>query len=47
VPVEPGQSCTLKVRFNPTAAGDAVADINLYSNAPPNLQYVPLSGTGT
>lgn len=47
VPVEPGQSCTLKVRFNPTGAGNAVADINLYSNAPPNLQYVPLSGTGT
>lgn len=47
VPVEPGQSCTLKVRFNPTGPGDAVAGVNLYSNAPPNLQYVPLSGTGT
>jgi hypothetical protein len=40
----PGESCTLRVRFAPTATGARSATLRLAGNAPLNLA---LSGTGT
>ena len=44
----PGQSCTLDVRFAPTASGARSASVRVISNAPPTGQDdLPVDGTGT
>jgi archaellum component FlaF (FlaF/FlaG flagellin family) len=44
--VAPGGTCTLQVRFAPTASGSRTAQIQLLNNAPTSPQLVSLSGTG-
>lgn len=45
--VSPGASCTIKVRFEPTAKGLQEGSISITDNAPGSPQEVSLSGTGT
>ena len=44
--LSPGQSCTLNVRFTPTAGGSETAMLTIASNAPIPAM-LPLKGTGT
>lgn len=44
--VAPGGTCTLQVRFAPTASGSRTARVQLVDNAPSSPQLVNLSGTG-
>lgn len=43
----PGQSCTIGVRFTPTAAGTRSANLIVPSNAPSSPNSIPLSGNAT
>jgi hypothetical protein len=45
--IAPGSSCTVQVRFTPSAAGPFSATLNITDNAPGSPQSVTLSGTGT
>jgi hypothetical protein len=45
--VAQGSSCTLNVRFTPTAGGTRSATLALTDNAQNSPQLVPLTGTGT
>jgi hypothetical protein len=42
-----GTSCTITVKFSPTASGTRTAALNLTDNAPDSPQTVTLTGTGT
>ena len=44
--VAPGGTCSLQVRFAPTASGSRTAQIQLVDDAPTSPQFVSLSGTG-
>jgi outer membrane protein OmpA-like peptidoglycan-associated protein len=44
--VYPGESCTVDVRFVPTAAGAKSAEVQFADNAPDSPQTVPVTGTG-
>ncbi|HEX3055509.1 MAG TPA: choice-of-anchor D domain-containing protein [Gaiellaceae bacterium] len=46
-PVAAGSSCTVDVRFAPTAVGSRSAILSIPSNAPTSPDAVALSGTGT
>lgn len=45
--VAPGGSCSVAVRFAPSAAGRRVAELLVRSNDPAGPQRVPLAGVGT
>jgi FG-GAP-like repeat/Abnormal spindle-like microcephaly-assoc'd, ASPM-SPD-2-Hydin len=45
--VQPGASCTIKVAFAPTAAGNASASLAVTDNAVGSPQKIALSGTAT
>ena len=42
-----GASCTINVRFRPTAAGSRSAQLEVVTNAVESVRTVPLSGSGT
>ena len=42
-----GESCTINVRFRPTATGARSAQLRVVTNAVESVQIVPLSGTGS
>jgi hypothetical protein len=42
----PGGSCTIQVRFAPTASGTRTAQVQLIDDAPTSPQLINLSGTG-
>src|SRR5204863_8523643 len=44
--VAAGASCTISVKFTPTATGTRTGTVTLNDNAPNTPQRVPLSGTG-
>ena len=44
--VRPGNSCTIQVRFNPTATGTRSATLNIFNNASNSPLQVTLSGNG-
>src|SRR5213079_2923462 len=44
--VAAGASCTISVKFTPTAAGTRTGTVTLSDNAPNSPQTIPLSGTG-
>jgi hypothetical protein len=46
VALDSGDSCTVSVVFDPTAAGAASGQLSIMSNAPGSPQTVALSGTG-
>ncbi len=46
VPLAPGDSVQLTVRFSPTQAGTFTSSINIMTNLPPINQTIQLSGTG-
>ena len=46
-PLGTGQSCTINVRFSPTAKGSIPGAISISTDASPGTQPVGLSGTGT
>jgi hypothetical protein len=41
-----GQTCTVRIKFTPTAKGSRVATLNISDNALTSPQTVALSGTG-
>ena len=45
--VSAGDTCTIGVRFSPTAAGAQTAELDLPSNDPSSPTVIALSGTGT
>jgi len=45
-PLPAGQSCSINVRFGPTAMGSRTATLTLTENASPSVQAIPLSGVG-
>ena len=45
--VSAGDTCTIGVRFSPTAAGAQTAELDLPSNDPDSPTVIALSGTGT
>jgi phospholipase C len=45
--VQPRQSCTISVRFTPTASGTRTASVSIADGGGGSPQTVPLTGTGT
>lgn len=45
--LDPGESCTVGLAFDPTAAGTRMATLSFTNNAPGSPQVVTLTGTGT
>ena len=45
--IDPGNSCTVKVRFAPSATGARIATLRVFSDAAQGTVDVALSGTGT
>ena len=46
VTVQPAQTCSIEVLFNPTANGSRSGSLQIASNAPGSPTVVPLTGTG-
>ena len=46
VTLQPGQSCTIDVLFNPTATGSRSGSLQIASNAAGSPKVVPLTGSG-
>ena len=46
-PIAPGESCTIRARFNPTATGPRSATVRLRDTATGTPHTIHLDGTGT
>jgi hypothetical protein len=46
MPIAPGQSCIIRVRFRPAGAGERTATLLVADNAPDSPQRIPLTGLG-